>query len=259
METFKSYIFLMILLLATPLWSQGPPIRTDKPIMLGQSKGTVRTFYQYFRSDETHYHLIPLMIDYNIRNNIEVGIELPFAALSDNERTEGFKTGDLSLRAKYQFIRKDEMGKTFRMAAKAVSMIPTGRDKEAPMVGMGSYQTSVGLLAGMESLKYGVVGEMGFNHMGSIHPNFWNANLAFGLPLLKPIFPVRQVTLYFEYEGKWFPQDDGYAIYYAQGIQYAYKSYALELSIQMPLVQVVHPFFRRDIALMIGGRFVIGQ
>jgi len=240
-----------------PLLAQGPPIRTDKPIMLGEKKGTIRSMYHYFRNDQTHYHIVPLMIDYNLKNNFELGLEMPFAAISSETRSEGFRSGDLMLKAKYQFVRKDQMGKTFRMAAKAISMLPTGRDSEAPIVGMGTYQTTLGLLAGMESLKYGVVGEVAYNYMSDLHPDAWDAKLAFGLPLLKQTYPVKQITLYFEYEGKWLPSVDGYALFYAQGIQYAFKSYALELTVQLPLIQELPGFFRRDISLMVGGRFVI--
>lgn len=239
------------------LFSQGPPIRTDKPIMLGEQKGTLRTFYQYIKSDDRHYHIVPIMLDYNLKNNLELGIEMPLAALTDTERREGFKAGDLMMRVKYQFVRKDEMGKTFRMAAKVVGMVPTGRPDEALMVGMGAYQASIGLLAGMESLKYGVVGEMSYNHMWGQHPGFLNTKLSFGLPLLKPAYPVKQVTLYFEYEGNWLPEVDGYAAYFAQGIQYALKSYAFELSLQMPFIQEVPDLFRRDLALLLGVRFII--
>jgi len=257
MRFFKYVILSWVCSAAMPLFAQGPPIRTDKPIMLGEKKGTVRSMYHYFRNDQTHYHVVPLMIDYNLKNNIEVGVEMPFAAISSDTRNEGFRSGDLMLKAKYQFIRKDEMGKTFRMAAKAMSMIPTGRPSEAPIVGMGTYQTTLGVLAGMESLKYGVVGEVAYNYMSDMHPDSWESKLAFGLPLLKQSYPVKQITLYFEYEGKWFPSVDGYAVYYAQGVQYAFRSYALEVTLQMPLVQEVPGFFRRDISLMIGGRFVI--
>jgi hypothetical protein len=256
----KQFIILVITSLCIntgALQAQGPPIRTDKPIMLGENKGTIRTLYQYFKSEDRHYHLVPIMLDYNLKNNIEIGVELPFAALSDTERREGFKAGDLMLRAKYQFVRRDGMGKTFRMAAKAVSMLPTGRNDEAPLVGMGTFQNSIGLLAGMESLKYGVVGEMAYNHMGSMHPSFLDARLAFGLPLLKPAYPVKQMTLYFEYEGKWMPEVDGYALYYAQGIQFAFRNYAFELSVQMPLLQEVPAIFVRDLSLLTGVRIVI--
>lgn len=251
------YIIGLLAIIQTTLIAQGPPIRTDKPIMLGENKGTFRAFYQYLQSGDRNYHMAPVMIDYNIKNNFEVGIDMPLVALNDADRQEGFKAGDLSLRAKYQFVQKDGMGRTFRMAAKAMSTLPTGRENEAPMVGMGTYQTSVGILAGMESLKYGVVGELAYMHMGESHPNAWDAKLAFGLPLLKQSYPVKQMTLYFEYEGIAMPAVDGYAVYFAQGVQYAFKSYALELSVQMPLVQEVPTLFRRDLALMIGGRFII--
>lgn len=257
MKHIKLLITALAILLPVLMWAQGPPIRTDKPIMLGENKGTVRTFYQYFRNEGNHYHVVPLMIDYNLKNNIEIGIEMPFAAISGANRMEGFRAGDLMLRGKYQFVRKDGMGKTFRMAAKAIGMFPTGRPSEVPHVGMGVYQTFLGLLAGMESLKYGVIGELGYNAFSEIHPGFVESRLSFGLPLLKQVYPVKQVTLYFEYEGRWMPTTGDHAAYFSQGVQYAFKSYAIEASFQMPLVQNVPVHFRRDLAILIGGRFVI--
>ncbi len=250
----------ILLLLAVPgiLSAQGPPIRTDKPIMLGARKSTLRVFYQYLRHGDNEYHIIPLGFDYNLRNNLELGAELPFAAVRTSTQRDGLRPGDLMLKAKYQFLRKDRMGSTFRVAAKAAGMFPTGRPSEALHVGMGAYQTYLGMLAGYESLQYGIVGELGYNALFSdIHPSYVESRLSFGLPLLKPVYPVRQVTLYFEYEGRWMPADNYKAVYIAQGIQYAFRSYVLEASLQVPLYEQVPHHFRRDLAFLVGGRFII--
>jgi hypothetical protein len=246
-----------VLLFNLNLDAQGPPIRTDKPIMLGQGKSTVRAYYQYFKHAGNHYHLYPLMYDYNLRNNIELGVELPFAALSSEVRREGLRFGDAMLKAKYQFYRKDSHAKTVRAGAKLAGMFPTGRPSEVPHVGMGAYQTILGVFAGMESLKYGIVGELAYVHFDRIHPKFVESRLAFGLPLLTPKYPIRQVTLYFEYEGRWMPENNDHAAYFAQGIQWAFGRYALEASFQMPLVEKVPHHFRRDMAILVGTRIII--
>jgi hypothetical protein len=255
---YKQIILLISLLISsTSAWTQGPPIRTDKPIMLGQNKGSIRAYYQYLEHAGNHYHMLPLMFEYNLRNNLEVGAELPFAALSSASRKEGMRVGDAMLKVKYQFFRKDSPGKTLRAGAKLAGMFPTGRPSEIPHVGMGAYQTIFGLFAGMESLKYGIVGELGYVHFDRLHPNFVESKLAFGLPLLNPGYPIRQVTLYFEYEGRWMPQNNDHAAYFAQGVQWAFGRYALEASLQLPLVERVPHHFRRDIALMVGTRIII--
>ncbi len=255
--SFKILLFSLGFWTSTILTAQGPPIRTDKPIMLGENKATVRAYYQYFKHAGNHYHLFPLMFEYNVRNNIEVGVELPFASLTSAIRNEGLRMGDLMLKAKYQFIRKDGPGKTFRAGTKLAGMFPTGRPSEVPHVGMGAFQTIFGFFAGMESLKYGIVGELAYVHFNKLHPNFLESRLAFGLPLLKQTFPVKQVTLYFEYEGRWMPSNDDHAAYFAQGVQWAFGRYALEASLQVPLVEKISHHFRRDIAILVGTRIII--
>jgi hypothetical protein len=254
----QHYILLFIMsIFACSAWAQGPPIRTDKPIMLGANKATIRTYYQYFKHQGSHYHIVPLMFEYNLKSNLELGVEIPFASVTGFDRRESMKPGDIMLKAKYQFLRKDKMGQTFRMAVKASEMFPTGRPSEVPHVGMGAFQTYVGALAGFESLKYGIVGELGYNHFSEIHPNYIESKISFGLPLKKPVYPVNQVTLYFEYEARWMPVSNDHAVYAAQGIQFAFKSYTIDLSLQVPLVEKVPVHFTRDIAVLIGGRFII--
>jgi hypothetical protein len=257
MKSVLNYILLFLaIIISENAIAQGPPIRTDKPIMLGERKGTFRTYYQYFKHAGNHYHIVPFMVDYNLRNNIEIGVELPFAALSSQLRSEGFQLGDMMLKGKYQFIRKDGPGKTFRMGAKATGMFPTGRPSEVPHVGMGAYQIGLGLLAGMESLKYGVVGELAYIYFDRLHPDFVESRLSFGLPLLSPSYPIKQLTLYFEYEGRWMPENNDHAAYFAQGLQWAFGRYALEASFQVPLVERVPHHFRRDMAILVGTRII---
>jgi hypothetical protein len=65
----------------------------------------------------------------------------------------------------------------------------------------------------------------------------FRTKLGFGLPLLKPQYPNKQVNLYFEYTSAWLTERDWYQLLYAQGIQYAAKAVTYDLAVELPLIQ----------------------
>ena len=65
----------------------------------------------------------------------------------------------------------------------------------------------------------------------------FRAKLGFGLPLLKPQYPNKQLNLYFEYASVSLVERDWYQLLYAQGIQYASKNMTFDLALQLPLIQ----------------------
>ncbi len=245
---------------ATGVWAQGPPITLDKPIMLGEKKGTVRPFFKFADNTEHDFTAFILDADYNLSNNLAVAAEVPLV-FSDHGGSNGF--GDAGLSAKYQFYRKDGMGKTIRLAAKAKNMFRTGKRLETPTLGMGHNMTYLGILAARESLRLGTQAEFGYAFMPSAdHLNHWLYKLGFGLPLLKPTYPVNQINLYFEFEGMSLPKHNGvsqYGYYYAQGLQYALGRYTFDLSVQFPISQQFHgtPTFERKRWMLIGARMII--
>lgn len=252
----KKLILLAILLLSIvdTAFAQGPPILLDKPIMIGENKSTIRTWISYHNNKGIDFWSIPIMYDYNIRNNIQVGVALPivFSDIQDNK----IGLGDVSLKAKYQFFRKDGMGKTFRMAAKVKQTFPLGKDVNTPEIGAGNYRTYLGLIAGYESVRYGILSELGYNFITDGQTDNFIAKLGFGLPLLKPKYPVKQLNLYFEYEAMALLEKDSYGIYYAQGFQYAINQYTIDLSVQMPLTQSLPDNLERKLTVLVGGRVI---
>lgn len=245
---------------ATSIWGQGPPITLDKPIMLGEQKGTVRPFAKIADNTVHDFTAIILDADYNFTNKLAVAAEVPLV-FPTNGGTTGL--GDVGVSAKYQFYRKDGMGKTVRIAAKAKNMFRTGKRLETPTIGMGHNMTYLGVLAARESLKLGTQAEFGYAAMPSAsHLNHWLYKLGFGLPLLKPVYPVNQVNLYFELEGMNLPRHHGisrFGYYYAQGLQYARGRFTFDLSVQFPISQQFHgtQTFERRCWTLVGARMII--
>lgn len=240
--------------------AQGPPIQLDKPIMLGENKGTVRPMLKIVDNTVHDFTAFILDADYNFTNDFAVAAELPVVF---GAHEAGTTLGDVGVSAKYQFYRKDGMGKTTRIAVKAKNMFATGKPRETPTLGMGHNMTYVGILAARESLRVGIQAEAGYSAMPSApHLSHWLYKLGFGLPLLKPAYPVNQVNLYFEFEGMNLPTHFGagqYGYYYAQGLQYARGIVTFDLSVQFPLAQSFHGVstFERKLWTLVGMRVVI--
>jgi len=253
-------VLLLLAAWATGVWGQGPPITLDKPIMLGEKKGTVRTFAKIADNAVYDFTAFVLDADYNFTNNLAMAAEVP---LVFQKQGETIGLGDIGLSAKYQFFRKDGMGKTIRIAAKAKNMFRTGKRLETPTLGMGHNMTYLGILAARESLKLGTQAEFGYAAMPSAsHLNHWLYKLGFGLPLLKPVYPVNQINLYFELEGMNLPKHHGisrFGYYYAQGLQYAQGKFTFDLSVQFPISQQFHgtPTFERKLWTLVGARMII--
>ena len=251
-------ILCMQLTLLVRVFAQGPPILLDKPIMLGANKGTVRTLYKNQELKVYDFSTCMLEADYNVSNFVALGTEIPI-----NFFQNSIVVGDLNLMAKVQFYNYNRIGKTVRLAAKAKQMFATGKKLETMTLGMGHAMSYLGLLAARESLKLGTQAELGYYFSPSAsHLNFLSAKLGFGIPLLKPVYPVNQVNLYFESEGIFAQNHLGkkqYGIYLAPGIQYAKKIFTVEASFQFPLGQQFHHLatYERRSSLLIGGRVII--
>ena len=81
--------------------------------------------------------------------------------------------------------------------------------------------------------------------------------LSFGMPLMKPAYPVKKVNLYFEYQSSWFVNMDEYLLLYAQGIQYAKGQFTIEAAIQFPLIQTSsEQRLERNYSIFLGSRYI---
>lgn len=230
-------IFLMLLLVGVAFIAnaQGPPITVDKPIMLGGKSFTTKTLTEIRTTEQGTSTYIPVMLHYLITSNSLVALHLPVINYDIKDKGSGTSLADIKIMGKYQFYRKDQTGKTFRIVAKTLQNLPTGKELGVIDLSTGEYQGYYGLVTGFESLKYGISTEVGYNFSASIYSEF-RTKLGFGLPLLKPQYPNKQINLFFEYSSSLFPDLDQYQLLYAQGIQYALKNITFDLAVQLPLI-----------------------
>ena len=246
------YGLLCVLLFLNKVHAQGPPITVDKPILLGADSWILKSLTEIRNTAQGTYIKMPLTVHYLTSSNSLIGIHFPRVSGPISAAT----LGDIQLLYKYQFYRKDQMGKTFRVAAKTLQTLPTGPDYGFMGISNGVYQGYYALVAGYENVKLGVSNELGFSSSPNATMDEWRYKLGFGLPLLPSTYPVKQINLYFETQQSWFPQLKSYMFLYAQGIQYAIKRLTLEASFQLPITNITNPLLQRDHSIFLGTRYI---
>lgn len=251
----KLLVLLFVLLGVQQSKAQGPPITADKPIMLGGGSFTTKTLVELRNTERGDFAYIPLMLHYLPSSNSLVAVHIPIIDYSIVGGPSGTELSDIKILGKYQFYRWDGTGKTFRMVAKTVQQLPTGPSLDLMDIATGQYQSYFGLVAGYESLQYGISNEIGYNWMPNGSLSTFQHKLGFGLPLFKPQYPNKQVNLYFEYANVWVFERSWYQMLYAQGIQYARKNITFDLAIQVPLVNDVSAGRRLNQSVFLGARY----
>lgn len=255
----------LVCLLISKAHPQGPPITVDAPIMLGGKTQVINSLTEIRSTNAGTFVSFPLMYQYLPNSNSVVAVNIPFVTYdfkqdaflyAENDPFSDTTLGDISLTGKYQLYRKDGMGKTFRIAAKTVQTLPTGEKLGIRRMSMGYYQGYYGFITAYESLKFGIANELGYNWSPETQADELVHKLGFGLPLLKPTYPVHQVNLFFEYSGYWMTQKSDYQLLFAQGIQYAKGKYIVEASLQLPLIQNMPEIQKHKSSVFIGGRYV---
>lgn len=246
------------LLVALKAEGQGPPITGDNPIMLSTGMFSVRSMVEIRHTDEGSFVYTPLMVQYLPSPKTLIGIQVPMTRFNFKEPSvnDGNHLGDILLLGKYQFLRNDQMGKTFRMVLKTVQTMPTGTDFGPNEISAGVYQGYYSIIAGYETIKYGISNEIGYNMVPDGTMDEWRYKLGFGLPLLSPKYPVHQINLYFEYATLWRPVQDAYELNFAQGVQYAKGRLTLEAAVQLPLYQKNVIQFAQNSSVFVGTRYI---
>ncbi|HMT77285.1 MAG TPA: hypothetical protein PKA44_06195 [Saprospiraceae bacterium] len=235
-----SRLLSILLLLGGQLIAQGPPLLTEKMIMLGQGNGTSRVLYIYSNADRFNARYIMPTIDYNLTNKISLELGLPFQQYIGSSKN--FKLSDIMISGKYQNLKVDFHGKTIRISSKIGHSFYVakqhGHIRPSGTMIWGSYG---GVIVGMESLKLGVIGDFGFIYVRDIFPQqnetFFQGKLSFGFPMLKPIFPIRQLNLYLESELTKQINATSSVFYLAPGIQYVFGELAFEFFYQRQILQ----------------------
>ena len=255
-----TFVFLFVaVLFSSNAIAQGPPITADKPIMLSKGSFIAKTLTEYRSTDFGNFTKVPLMLHYIFHKNALVALHVPFVKyeFEPGFGFDGTGLGDVNVLLKYQFYRKDRTGKTFRLVTKSLQNLPTGEKLDIHEFSTGFYKGYYAIVAGYETIKYGISGEVGFNHSPQDNTDELRVNLGFGLPLLKPVYPVNQINLYFEYSYVRATEIGANMLLYAQGIQYARKRVTLETAIQLSLFQTELHHGNRNYSLLFGARYII--
>lgn len=257
---FRYAILFFVLGLASNVEAQGPPITTDKPIMLGSKTVIVKTLTEIRSQGDGLYTRVPLMVHYLPSSNSLVALHVPYVHYNknkdDNEGGEG-SLGDIQLLLKYQFFRRDWTAKTFRVVAKMIQNFPTGPEYNIEDFSFGSWATYTSIVAGYETIKHGISSEIGVQfHANDVLENSFKAKLGFGLPILKPLYPVNQINLYFEYAYDKSLESDDTAITFAQGLQYAKGRLTLEAALKIPLYSNLTYEQRLRNSIFLGTRYI---
>ncbi len=239
------------------IWAQGPPIIADKAIMLGSKRAVLRNLTEFRNTAQGQFVRSQLMGHYLPTADLLFAVHLPWVHVKSDalEQFEGGYLGDIQLKGKFQFFRKDQTGKTLRAAIIVIENLPTGPKINVPRISLGEFSSYQAVVLGYESIKYGISNELGYEWTPNLGDEL-QYKLGFGLPLLRPKYPLRQINLYFEYMNIWGVESGAFELLYAQGIQYARGPATFDLAVQAPLVQDVPEQAKQFVSLFVGMRYI---
>lgn len=249
---------LLLLFVSLNGHSQGPPVFTDTPIMLGLEGRGIRTFANFVSRENAKAYIQPIVFPYNISTKWQIGVLAPLVSISPDGLDSRSGLGDVRVFTKYQIYQKDGKAKTFRGLIKLTETFPTGNSTEIPSLGTGAYQTTISVVNGYVTTKYGIYGEFGYNIAANGLPDNFIYNIAFGYPLLPQKYPPSQLNLFLELNGNYIFDQVGNNLFLSPGIQYiAGRKLLFESGIQIPLDDSAPIGQQTDYILRIGTRILI--
>ena len=119
------------------------------------------------------------------------------------------------------------------------------------------YQHTLAFVAGYESIRYGFSNALSYTFSEEKMARAWEVKSSFGLPLLAPSYPVKQINWYTEFSARHFDQEWDTMLLLAQVLQYAYKSWVWEASFQVPLYQDIPDRLERKNSIFLGIRYAL--
>ena len=275
MKYVSSFFVLLCLTIFSPstAHSQGPPIITDTPILLGLEGRAIMGRSMIVRSttlyrdgeriddpmqQEVTAAMFPIGVPYNVTRNLLVSVMVPVMSVR-GKSVEGSQTstglGDISVTAKYLFLQHDRLQETFRIAAKTAVKFLSGDEERQPALGTGTYDVSAGMVAGWIGRRTGVYGDVLYSFNGSAggidHGNSLQYNVAIGfrgIPDVYDRYPMSQLNMYLEFNGEYsrpytlngehIPDTGGNVVYISPGVQYIPgRQFLVEGFLQIPAIQ----------------------
>ena len=243
---------------ATTMFSQGPPITTDTPVMLGLQGNGIRTFGKFISKENTSIYIQPIAIPYNITSKFQIGAIFPFKFITP----KGSKTiggfADMSIFVKYQLYKKDATAKTFRILGLVKQTFPTGKATSKPAIGTGLSQTYIGLVIGQINSKIGVYSDFGYNITNKNASDNFSYNFSVGMPLLPHKYPQKQLNTFLEFNGNYVFDPKTHTLFISPGLQFIPgRQILFETSFQIPIVQQNITTNKTNYMVLLGTRFLL--
>lgn len=251
-------IFLFISLFSvTLLFSQGPPITTETPIMLGLEGNGIRTFGEFISKENATIYVQHIGIPYNITTTFQVGAIFPFKFITpkDSKTTGGI--ADMTVFAKFQLYKKDGKAKTFRILSLVKQTFPTGKTSSSPAIGSGLSQTYIGFVIGKLTTKKGLYADLGYNITNKNASDNFLYNFSVGVPLLPHKYPQKQLNAFLEFNGNYVFDPKVHTLFISPGFQFIPgRRILFETSFQIPIVQDNITTNKTNYMVLLGTRFL---
>lgn len=199
---------------------------------------------------ETEQHLA-LAYEYGVTSSLTVGVEAPLVRnVSNGNGSSGL--GDITLGAKYRFLRIDKPGQQYSTTALFKIKLPTGDDGRNPRLGSGSTDFTGGLLHGLESRRwyYNTAARYRFNTEGGGGLRKGNKILLDLVAGVRPVLTkykepdtVLFLELNFEDTGRdrlngvGLGNTGGRQLFLSPGIFWTYRTYAVTAGVQIPVAE----------------------
>ena len=231
--SFKLTSVLLLLLISTRIYAQGPPIFTDSPLLLGLEGGGIRTFGKYISTESGQTFIQPLVVPYNVTTDFQIGGIQPyvFRSSEDGESQSGF--GNFTLFGKYSIIQIDGRAKTFRALLKYTQTFTTG----ASNVSVNANASQFSIVTGYVTINYGIYGTVGYTFVSNDLSDNLIYNFAFGYPLLPQKYPPFQLNIFIEFNGTHTLDVDQHLLFASPGLQLMTSStFLIETGVQLPVV-----------------------
>ena len=227
-------VFIMCIIASTSnVFSQGPPIFTDSPYLLGLDGGGIRTFGKYISTEVGQTYVQPLVVPFNVTTDFQVGgiQSYVFRSPDNGESQSGF--GNFTLFGKYSIIQIDGKAKTFRTLLKYTQTFITG----ASNVSVDASASQIAIVTGYITTKYGIYGTVGYTFVSNSLPDNLIYNFALGYPLLPQKYPPFQLNLFLELNGVHTFDVNKHLLFVSPGLQLITSStFLIESGMQIPVI-----------------------
>ena len=145
-------VFIFIGLIVSPAFAHEPVFSLGPETIFKGGLG-IETEFKFDQADKDKELLLHYEILYGLTENLGVTLEIPQFLKKKDGMDSSNGLGDISLRGKYQFYKKDSLGAQDKATIIYGLKFPAGGEDKKPSLGSGAIDHLFGLSVGHESTK----------------------------------------------------------------------------------------------------------